>query len=107
MKNMQLVEPAENCWFAIYSLEEDDFALIFPAPGQDVEFFEDVVKRLGKSEAHELLVRTTRRYVHKPDIHGIHGTLFCDFEQRKKHFPNKQYADLDVIPRGRQQQPAE
>ena len=43
MKNIQIIDWAENCSFSICLVDDDDLALIFPAPEQDVEFVEDLV----------------------------------------------------------------
>lgn len=101
MKNFQFIEPAENCAFLVHEAEDSDFALIFPADGQDVEFFEDLVARLGEVAVGQLIARATKRWVAKPEVRGIHGTLYFGYENRKKYFPNKREADLDVAPRGR------
>ncbi len=100
---MQLVEPAENCCFLIYPVDNKDFASIFPDPGQDVEFVEDLFKRLGKQRTGKLLARVTAKWVPKQNVQGIHGTLFCQYPKRKKYFPNKREDDLDVSPVGRPQ----
>jgi hypothetical protein len=106
MKNIQLVEPAENCAFLVHSVSEKDFKLVFPAKGQDIEFVEDLLARLGKRRAGQVLSRLFRRYVDKQQIHGIHGTLFLMCEGRKQYFPNKRETDLDGVPRGRPPLPA-
>jgi len=95
MKNIQVIDGAKNCSFSVYSADEKDFSLIFPMIGQDVEFVEDLVERLGDRSAGEVVRRATSRRVEKRDIKGIHGTLFFDLLERKKWYPNKRENDLD------------
>jgi hypothetical protein len=95
MKNMQVIEPAENCGFSVYAVEESDFHQIFPNPVQDVEFVEDIAQRLGESSAGALIIRATSVRRTKTEIQGIHGTLFFGYEKRKKWFPTKRDVDLD------------
>jgi hypothetical protein len=96
MKNILVIDRAENCSFSICLVNEEDFALIFPNPDQDVEFIEDLTKRVGKIRAGKLVQRSTARRIRKRDAMGIHGTLFFDFPERRKYFPNKREDDIDM-----------
>ena len=95
MKNIQVIDAAENCSFSICAADDGDFAAIFPGPGQDVEFVEDLVQRLGEERASALVHRATIRRVPKQDAMGVHGTLFFNLPKRRKFFPNKREDDLD------------
>lgn len=93
MKNVQLIEPAENCAYNIYSMPDEDFELMFPN-GQDIEFVEDFWKRLGKKRAGQIYASLNKNLLRKPKIHGIHGTLFVQLRRRKKRlYPNKKFSD--------------
>lgn len=95
MKNVQVIDSAMNCSFSIYEMTEEDFAAIFIEDGQDVEFVEDFVARVGPRRAGKIVVRATSRRVDKPSVIGIHGTLFFGLEERKRWYPNKRETDFD------------
>jgi hypothetical protein len=38
MKNVQVIDGAENCTLPIYAGGDDDFALLFPRLKQNIEF---------------------------------------------------------------------
>ena len=50
----------------------------------------------GKTIATEL-VATTKRYLEKNNVTGIHGTLFYELETKKRFYPTKRETDLDEI----------
>lgn len=95
MKNIQVIDSAENCAYDIYAASEEDFAAIVPEPGQDIEFIGDVFERLGKAEAAALLQRLWPHPVEKPKARGIHGTLFYELDEKKEFYPTKRERDLD------------
>jgi hypothetical protein len=97
VKNIQVIDSAMNCSFSIYAAADEDFAAIFCQEGQDVEFVEDLVARVGPRRAGQLVLKATDRSqrVDKRKVCGIHGTLFFGFPARKKWYPNKREADLD------------
>lgn len=98
MKNIQVIDGAENCGFTICLIDDADFALVFPGEGQDVEFIEDVVARLGEQEAGRLVGRATTRRIRKQDALGIHGTLFFGMAERRKFFPTRREIDVGDPP---------
>jgi hypothetical protein len=95
MKNIQIIDNAMNGSFSIYSIPDDVFQQLFPEQGQDVEFLEDVVCRLGEQQAGELMKYTWNSRQEKCNVQGIQGTIFIDLENRKLFYPNKKEADLD------------
>lgn len=97
MKIVQVVDGAENCIFPVYRVTEDDFKLLFPEPGQNVEFSEDLASRLGgERAAGRLVMRVTARHVRKDGVAGINGTLFVGLPERRKYFPRKREGDVYV-----------
>ena len=91
MKNVQIIDGADNCTFSIFQLTDDEFALIFPADGQDIQFAEDLSASAGRA-----LTAAWDRPVRKADANGIHGTLFYGFAARRQNFPNtKRERDWD------------
>lgn len=89
MKNIQVIDGAENSEYAIYAVTEEEFALIFPAEGQNVEFIEDLIDRLGEEMADRVFEHVWSRRVDKPNVVGIHGTLFYELLNKKKYYPAK------------------
>lgn len=94
-KNIQVIDGATNCAYSIYPMNSADFAKVFPGPGQDVEFIDDLVDRLGEAEADRILSGMWGHRVEKPDVRGIHGTLFYELEFKKRFYPNKRETDFD------------
>ncbi len=94
-KNIQVIDGATNCAYSIYPVDAADFAKVFPGPGQDVEFIDDLIDRLGEAEADRLLSAMWGHRIEKPDVRGIHGTLFYELEFKKRFYPNKRETDFD------------
>jgi hypothetical protein len=84
MKNIQVVDDAANCTFSLFQVNEREFAVLFPAPGQDVQFAED----LGP-DAKSILAKVWQRPIRKADARGIHGTLFFGLPRYREIFPGK------------------
>lgn len=98
MRNVQVIDGAENCKYSIYEFTEEEFKQVFPAPGQDVEFIEDVIDRLGENRAGAILGPVWKRIKRKTEAVGIHGTLFYELRERKKKFyPTKREAEMIVV----------
>ena len=94
MKNGQIIDGAENCTYSIYAFTDDEFSKIFPTLGQDVEFIEDAQERLGADALDEILENVWPRPVRKPEVVGIHGTLFYELAQKKRFYPSKSERDV-------------
>jgi hypothetical protein len=86
MKNLQIIDGADNATFSIFQASEKEFEAIFPR-GRDIEFIEDFIKRVGKKRAGAILSPIWERPILKRDAQGLHGTLFYDWANRKKHYP--------------------
>ena len=95
MKNIQVVDGATNCAYDIFAVSANTFKAIFPGDGQDIEFFEDFVRRVGEEKAGELLTPVWQNRVEKVDVSGINGTLFYELEVKKQFYPTKRESDLD------------
>jgi hypothetical protein len=98
MKNVQIIDGAENCTYSIFALSDDEYAAVFPAPGQNVEFIEDLVKRLGDKGVAQLLTPVWKRPVRKADVSGIHGTLFYQLDFKRKYYPTKSEEEMIANP---------
>ena len=82
MKNIQVIDSAENCTFSIFQATDVEFAMIFPQSGQDIQFSEDL-----SPSALSAIGAIWERPVPKPQAQGIHGTLFYGFERKRRYFP--------------------
>ncbi len=87
MKNIQIVDRAENATYSIFQATDEEFEKIFPGLGQDIEVVEDYVSRVGGDEADRILSKLWERPIHKRDAHGIHGTLYYDYKEKSKYLP--------------------
>ncbi len=96
MKNIQVIDGAENCIYPIYQTDDESFRKIFPQPDQNIEFFEDLDKRMDNKELLQILNQLWKAELKKENVIGIHGTLFYNFKRRKKYFPNKKESDIDL-----------
>ena len=95
MKHVQVIDGADNCSYSVCLISDDDFAVVFGAPGQDVEFIEDLTARVGAAEAARIVHRSTTRRILKRDANGTHGTLFFNLIGRRRLYPNRREADVD------------
>ena len=97
MKNVQVIDGAINSAFSIYSIPNDAFRLLFPESGQDIEFIEDAIVRLGQKRVGNLMKYTWNSRLQKSKVRGIHGTLFIGLLDRKPQYPSKRETDLDNL----------
>jgi hypothetical protein len=95
MKNIQVIDGASNCSYDIFAMTDEEFRILFPNPGQDIEFVEDAIDRTGNDELGEIMRNVWKRPVKKPDVTGIHGTLFYELLWKKKYYPNKRSDDTN------------
>lgn len=86
MKNIQIIDGADNATFSLFQATEDEFAELF-VDGTDMDLIEDVVSRLGDDRAGEILNAIWERPVLKRNANGLHGTLFYDWTARRHHLP--------------------
>ena len=96
MKNVQIIDGAVNATFSVFQATEEEFALIFPTQGQDIEVVEDVVERMGEAAADQLLTPLWSRPILRREAMGIHGLLYYDSQDRRDHLPpTKREVDWD------------
>jgi hypothetical protein len=96
MKNIQVIDGAVNCSYAIYAANDADFALMFPR-GRDIEFIKDFFRRVGKAKASAVCARLWENYVEREDVRGIHGTLFYQLDEKKVFYPTKKWKDSNNV----------
>jgi hypothetical protein len=88
MKNIQIIDGAENTVYDIFAATDDEFAIIFPS-GQDIAFIEEVVARNTASMLGETFKNIWMRRLHKNKAMGIHGILFYGLDNKMKYYPTR------------------
>ncbi len=97
MRNILIIDGADNATFSVFQATEDEFHAIFPGL-QDMELIEDFVERVGEANADAVLNPIWERPILKRDAMGIHGTLFFDNERRRKYLPpSRREVDWDEL----------
>lgn len=93
MKNVQVIDGAQNATFSIFQATDEEFELLFP-DSTDVSFREDVEERLTEEQQHRVFAALWSRPVDKKTVQGIHGTYFVDLDRRKVYFPTRKEAEV-------------
>lgn len=62
MKNIQVIDGAMNCAYDIFAATDEEFKLIFPNEGQDIQFAEDIY---SNEEAQMVLSKIWQRRTSK------------------------------------------
>lgn len=88
MKNIQVIDGAQNCVYDIFAATEEEFSLIFPV-GQDVAFIEEVMSRGPEAQINEAFTRIWKRRIPKRDAMGIHGLLFYELDHKMQYYPTR------------------
>ena len=99
VKNIQIIDGGVNATFNIFQATDDEFATIFPGPGQDIEVVEEYFTRVGEAEAKKTLSGLWERPIYKHDVQGIHGTLYYNHKEKAKYLP-KSRREIDRDPSG-------
>ena len=86
MKNIMVIDGAENCVYDVFAVPDDDFALIFPE-GTDIAFIEDIERRADGDLVFEALERTWPNRIPKREAVGIHGIVFYQLYAKRKYYP--------------------
>ena len=69
MKNVQIIDNADNCKYEIFGTTDVEFECIFPG-GADVEFAEEFFDRVGEKRANEITEAMWKRRVEKKKCAG-------------------------------------
>ena len=98
MKNIQVIDGAENCVYDLFAATDEEFARIFPN-GTDIAFIEVVLARDDSEEILRMFTNLWTRPVKKAEAQGIHGILFYELDEKKQYYPNRRDEDA-VNPSG-------
>ncbi|KVH56243.1 hypothetical protein WS89_02140 [Burkholderia sp. MSMB1072] len=88
MKNIQIIDGAENCVYDIFAATDEQFDLIFPNE-TDIAFIDEVYGRSDEASLNAAFAEIWARPVKKKEVSGIHGTLFYELGQKKKYYPSR------------------
>ena len=88
MKNIQVIDGADNSVYDIFAATDDEFALIFPE-GQDVAFVDEVMTRGPEHSLDEAFTRIWKRRIPKREVMGIHGLLFYELDHKRQYYPTR------------------
>ena len=84
MKNIQIIDSAENCVYDIFEATDEEFAFIF-TNNTNIAFSEDLWQ---KKELKEIFTKIWSRPVIKSKANGIHGIIFYGMEEKKQYYPS-------------------
>jgi hypothetical protein len=79
MKNIQVIDGAENAIYDIFAATDEEFDLIFPS-GQDIAFSDEVWQREPKASLEAAFAEIWKRPVRKRDAIGIQ--VYCSMDSR-------------------------
>ena len=88
MKNIQVIDGADNCVYDVFAVTAEEFALIFPT-GQDVAFIDEVLARESEADLDEAFTRIWQRRIPKCEAMGIHGLLFYELNHKMQYYPTR------------------
>lgn len=88
MKNIQVIDRADNCVYDIFAATDEEFELVFQK-GQDIAFINEVYSRADSAVLDRSFAMIWGRRVSKSDVIGIHGTLFNDLDHKSVYYPTR------------------
>ncbi len=89
MRNIQVIDGAQNCTFSIFQATHEEFALLFPEPKQDIQYAEDLATLPHQEGVEAALAQIWERPIRKQNALGIHGTLFYQLDRYKALYSEK------------------
>lgn len=88
MKNIQIIDGAQNCVYDIFLATDEEFALIFPE-GTDIAFIDEIYAREDAKLLDAAFSKIWHRRIKKADAQGIHGIIFYELEEKKAYYPTR------------------
>ena len=86
MKNIQVIDGADNAVYDIFAAPDDVFDLVF-LPGTDIAFIEEIERRPNANEIFDALNTIWRQRIPKRLAMGIHGLLFYQMFHKRQYYP--------------------
>jgi hypothetical protein len=94
MKYIQVIDAATNCAYDVYQVSDENFKILFPEEGQDIQFEEDVPEN---SRTEWAFKEMQKGLIDKKKSKGIDGTYFYRLGFKKQYYPNKKESDLTAL----------
>ena len=88
MKNIQIIDGAQNSVYDIFSVTDTEFTLIFP-DGTDIAFIDEVYANGNAPSLDSAFKKIWQRRIKKSNAKGIHGILFYELEVKKVYYPTR------------------
>lgn len=88
MKNIQVIDGAENCVYDIFMATEDEFGLIFPG-STDIAFIDEVYAREDSVQLDKAFEEIWKRRIRKQDANGIHGIIFYELPEKMVYYASR------------------
>ena len=92
MKNIQIIDGAQNCVYDVFSATDEEFSLIFPV-GTDIAFIDEVYTNGDRQMLDAAFESIWKRRVKKSEVHGINGIIFYELEEKKIYYPSRKDED--------------
>ena len=87
MKNIQVIDGAENCVYDVFSATDEEFALVFPLD-TDVAFIDEVYANGDEKVLNAAFNAIWKRRIKKSAAQGIHGILFYELPEKEGVLPD-------------------
>jgi len=88
MKNIQIIDGAQNCVYDIFAATDEEFSLIFPS-GTDIAFIEEIYARDDEQALDAAFNGIWKRRIKKRDAQGIHGIIFYELPDKMAYYPTR------------------
>ena len=86
MRNIQIIDKADNCVYDIFQIEESGFELDFKN-NSDIAFIEDLERRQDWLEISSVLEKMRLKRIPKIKADGMHGIIFYGLLSKRKYYP--------------------
>jgi hypothetical protein len=94
MRNVQIMDGADNASHSVYAVSDGDLSVLFPA-GTDIDFAGDLTTRIGLPEASRILSPLWGNELDQAKICGIQGTIIYELLDKRLYFPDRRSTELE------------
>ena len=88
MKNIQIIDGAQNCVYDIFAATDEEFALIFP-DDTDIAFIEEIYAKGDARILDAAFENIWQRRIKKRDAQGIQGIIFYELAEKMAYYPTR------------------